>query len=310
MVTLRIFRYGEETDHYVRRFIEDAVEILSATVSYYSLAADGLDFVELEEGDYYSGEAGETCAILSFQPPEVEVNRIELEEAFRNSVERGEGGGAVTEPEEIIVVFVNSRSVEYPSWPDFYRRWVEGEDRVFGVIILPDSLPSLEEVHHYKKLLWNLQKGFSLSLAFTRELKETLPGGLLLTLLTLTTPGVVNIDAADMEYFCRSGLTLLPLTAFAEGEGDLPSKIMRDAALNYRGAVDFRSVKGAVANVFTTEDMPLKDVMRVVEGVRRLLPKSARIITGINLESGRRRMGLLLLAGLVPNELLMHLYAT
>ena len=309
MVTLKLLRYGRDLGPYVRKFVEYAMEVLGAEVTFYSFEEGGLDFVELGEDEYYSAEAERTCATLTFEPPSVEVNRLEVEGALVQQ-EEGEGGGGEGALEEIEVVLVDAQSVEYSSWLDFYTSRVGEEGGRVGVIILPDRIPSLEEVHHYKKLLWNLQRGFTLSLSFTRELKETLPGGLLLTLLTLTTPGVVNIDAADMEYFCRGGLTLLPLTAFAEGEGDLPSRIMREVVLGYRGAVDFRSVKGAVVNVYTTEEVPLKDVMRVVEGVRRLLPKSARIITGINLERGERRMGLLLLAGLIPNELLMHLYAT
>lgn len=102
----------------------------------------------------------------------------------------------------------------------------------------------------------------------------------------ITTPGIINLDFADVTTVMRNrGVALMGIGS-AKGE-DAASKAMR-AALDYKLLEEdsIKGAKGAIINVTGSEDMPLGEIEDAIRIVQQEADDNADIIWGTIFKEG------------------------
>ena len=133
---------------------------------------------------------------------------------------------------------------------------------------------------------------------------------------TITRPGLVNLDFADIRTIMRDGgVALVGL-----GKSDRGTDRASDAgamALNspLLGPVDLAQAKGALVHVIGPPTMSVREAQGAAQVVAERVPKEARILWGCTIERTRPREDppvqvLVIVTGVRATELLHHPHAT
>jgi len=125
------------------------------------------------------------------------------------------------------------------------------------------------------------------------------------------TPGIVNLDNADLMLTSRGGSILVMTWGAAKPGGNKAVTSVRDALSRPLCALDLRSVRKAMVNVVGSGDLTLEDSLVAAEYLRRRVRPDAHIIWGVSIvDDMENEMEVLLILATTPMELLMHWYST
>jgi cell division GTPase FtsZ len=129
-------------------------------------------------------------------------------------------------------------------------------------------------------------------------------------LLTLiTTPGLVNLDFADLKTIVKGGNVALLGFGSANGEAKLANAI--DQTFNSPLLqVDLEAVEKALVNVTGGEDMTIGEAEGVSSAVHKRIKTKSRIILGATVDCQMKdEINIMLMVGATPMQVLINVYA-
>src|SRR5688572_15191079 len=122
---------------------------------------------------------------------------------------------------------------------------------------------------------------------------------------TITKPGLVNLDFADLKTIMkRGGVAMIGL---GESDGDDRAREAVLEALNSPLLdIDISDASGALVNVVGGRDMTLKEAQSVVQEINNRVSKDARIIWGTSVDPGLERTirAMLVITGVRSKQIL------
>lgn len=123
-------------------------------------------------------------------------------------------------------------------------------------------------------------------------------------------PGVVNLDHADLLITSRGGTVLTMTWGVAQPGGNGAATSVNDALTNPLCQVDLATVRKALVNVVGGADLSLEDSLVAAEVLKRRIREDARIIWGVTLiDENEEDMEVFLILATTPLELLLHWYS-
>jgi cell division GTPase FtsZ len=123
------------------------------------------------------------------------------------------------------------------------------------------------------------------------------------------TPGIVNLDHADLMLTSKGGSILIMTWGAARPGGDRAATSVKDALTRSLCDVDLRSVRKALVNVVGSGDLTLEDSLVASEYLKKRVRSNAHIIWGVSLIDGMEDdMEVFLILATTPMELLLHWY--
>jgi len=190
-----------------------------------------------------------------------------------------------------------------------------GKDTVMvDLVVMDTDIGSVEEVEEKSKLLHRLRLiphililiPSSETPAAATMIEEVIRG--LLDLIHI--PGLVNIDLADVKMVGSHGNVALTSLGWGRGEGR--SRRAVEAAVSSPSLhMDLAGVKAAVVNVSGPGDMTLEEAESVSKMVLDRINSKARLIWGATVSSSDHGdLGVFIIAGIPPKDILIHCYAT
>ena len=123
-------------------------------------------------------------------------------------------------------------------------------------------------------------------------------------------PGLVNLDHADLIATSKGGTVLVMTWGVAQPGGNSASSSAKDAISNDLCNVDLKTVRKALINVVGGVKLSLEDSLVASEVVKRRIKDNARIIWGVTTtEDEYEDMEVFLILATTPLELLLHWYS-
>ena len=121
----------------------------------------------------------------------------------------------------------------------------------------------------------------------------------------ITTPGLVNLDFADLKTVMRRGGVAMIGLGEAEGENKAVNAVV-EALNSPLLEVDISEATGALVNVTGGEDMTISEAERVVEEIYSRVDPNARIIWGttVDVELKRNIRAMLVITGVKSKQIL------
>ena len=124
------------------------------------------------------------------------------------------------------------------------------------------------------------------------------------------TPGIVNLDHADLMLTSKGGALLIMTWGAAIPGGNRATTSVKDALTRSLCDLDLRSVRKALVNVVGSGDLTLEDSLVASEALRKRIRPNANIIWGVSLVDGMEEdMEVFLILATTPMELLLHWYS-
>lgn len=124
------------------------------------------------------------------------------------------------------------------------------------------------------------------------------------------TPGIVNLDHADLMLTTKGGAILVMTWGAAMPGGDRAATSVRDALTKSLCDVDLRSVRKALVNVVGSGDLTLEDSLVASEVLKKRIRPNSNIIWGVSIVEGMEEdMEVFLILSTTPMELLLHWYS-
>jgi cell division protein FtsZ len=124
------------------------------------------------------------------------------------------------------------------------------------------------------------------------------------------TPGVVNLDHADLMLTSKGGSMLVITWGAARPGGNRAATSVKDALTKSLCDVDLRSVRKALVNVVGSGDLTLEDSLVASEVLKKRIRPNSNIIWGVSLVEGMEEdMEVFLILATTPMELLLHWYS-
>jgi cell division GTPase FtsZ len=248
------------------------------------------------------------------EPDERPVVQQELEIDYQAELRalKNEADQAV---EDIDIVFLLCSLEEYRSLDnaEIVSR-ITHDKKVMNIILieLPASFGRIDDVHLANRMLQKLRLLADIVIVIpeisklgswyvVKSVKE------LLTLII--TPGLVNLDFADLKAIVKGGNVALFGFGNASGEDKLKTAIDQTFTSPLL-QVDLEAVEKALVNVTGGEDMTLSEAEGVSSAVRKKIKTKSRIILGATVDSGMRdEIKIMLMVGATPMQVLINVYA-
>lgn len=129
---------------------------------------------------------------------------------------------------------------------------------------------------------------------------------------TITQPGLVNLDFADIRTIMRDGgVALVGLGKSSEGTDRAADAVKSALNSPLLGPVDLAQAKGAIVHVLGPPTMTVHEAQRAAAVVAEKVPKTARILWGCTIDAGPRHAEppvrvLLIVTGVRVPETLRH----
>jgi cell division protein FtsZ len=124
------------------------------------------------------------------------------------------------------------------------------------------------------------------------------------------TPGVVNLDHADLMLTSKGGSILIMTWGAARPGGNRAATSVKDALTKSLCEVDLKSVRKALVNVVGSGDLTLEDSLVASEVLKKRIKSNSHIIWGVSLVEGMEDdMEVYLILATTPMELLLHWYS-
>lgn len=125
----------------------------------------------------------------------------------------------------------------------------------------------------------------------------------------ITTPGLVNLDLADLKNIVKGGN--VALLGFGEAEGeDRVTKALRQTLNSPLLQVDLEVVERALVNVTGGENMTLEEAERVSDAIRQQIKSRSRIIFGATVDhKAQDQVKVMLMVGATPMQVLIKAYS-
>lgn len=125
------------------------------------------------------------------------------------------------------------------------------------------------------------------------------------------TPGIVNLDHADMMLTSKGGSMLLMTWGAAKPGGNRAATSVKDALTKSLCDIDLGSVRKALVNVVGSGDLTLEDSLLASGVLAKRVRKNAHIVWGVSLVEGLEDdMEVFLILATTPMELLVHWYSS
>ncbi len=121
----------------------------------------------------------------------------------------------------------------------------------------------------------------------------------------ITTPGLVNLDFADLKTIMKRGGVAMIGLGEAEGENKAVNAVV-EALNSPLLEVDISAATGALVNVTGGEDMTISEAERVVKEIYSRVDPNARIIWGTTVDSNLKRniRAMLVITGVKSKQIL------
>ncbi len=188
------------------------------------------------------------------------------------------------------------------------------ELEVFNIVIveLPSTFNKIDDVHIANRVLQKLRLIADIVVAVPEIAKIGL-WYLVQSIQELksliTTPGLVNLDLADLKIIVKGGNVALIGFGESSGEERIPKALditLKSPLLN----VDLEAVEKALVNVTGGENMTLEEAERVSNAVRKAIKPKSRIIFGATVDcAAQDKVKVMLVVGATPMQVLINAYA-
>mgnify|MGYP001094067783 CR=1 FL=1 len=123
-------------------------------------------------------------------------------------------------------------------------------------------------------------------------------------------PGLVNLDHADLLATSKGGTVLVMTWGLAQPGGNSASTSVNDALGSDLCNVDLRTVRKALINVVGGTTLSLEDSLVAAEVVKRRIKEDSRIIWGVTTtDESEEDLEIFLILATTPLELLLHWYS-
>lgn len=188
------------------------------------------------------------------------------------------------------------------------------ELEVFNIVVveLPSTFNKIDDVHIANRVLQKLR----LIADIVVVVPEIAKIGLWYLVQSIqeltrliTTPGLVNLDLADLKIIVKGGNVALIGFGEASGERRISKALditLKSPLLN----VDLEAVEKALVNVTGGENMTLEEAERVSKAVRENIKPKSRIIFGATVDcAARDKVKIMLVVGATPMQVLINAYA-
>jgi cell division GTPase FtsZ len=125
----------------------------------------------------------------------------------------------------------------------------------------------------------------------------------------ITTPGLVNLDLADLKNIVKGGN--VALLGFGEAEGEeRVTNALRHTLTSPLLQVDLEAVERALVNVTGGENMTLEEAERVSDAIRQKIKSKSRIIFGATVDhKAQDQVKVMLMVGATPMQVLINAYS-
>lgn len=218
--------------------------------------------------------------------------------------------------EDIDIVFLLCNLEEYNSLDnaEIVSR-IAHDLKVINIIIieLPAKFNRIDDVHLANRMLQKLRLLADIVVVVPEISKlglwyvvQSIKG--LLTLIT--TPGLVNLDFADLKTIVKGGNVALLGFGGANGEAKLATAI--DQTFNSPLLqVDLEAVEKALVNVTGGEDMTIGEAEGVSSAVHKRIKTKSRIILGATVDCQMKdEINIMLMVGATPMQVLINVYSS
>jgi cell division GTPase FtsZ len=217
--------------------------------------------------------------------------------------------------EDIDIVFLLCNLEEYNSLDnaEIVSRIAHDLEIINIILIeLPAKFNRIDDVHLANRMLQKLRLLADIVVVVPEISKlglwyvvQSVKG--LLTLIT--TPGLVNLDFADLKTIVKGGNVALLGFGSANGEAKLANAI--DQTFNSPLLqVDLEAVEKALVNVTGGEDMTIGEAEGVSSAVHKRIKTKSRIILGATVDCQMKdEINIMLMVGATPMQVLINVYA-
>ncbi len=221
-----------------------------------------------------------------------EESREKLEEYIKDSdmvfITAGMGGGTGTGASPIIAEMAKKAgilTVAVVTKPFFFegsRRASNAED---GIANLRDKVDTLIVIPN-QKLLESIDKQMTLIQAF-KTADSVLSQGVQGISDIITTPGLINVDFADVKAVMQNSGTALMGIGEAEGE-NRAEKAATQAISSPLLEVSIEGAKGVLFNMIGGEDMLMSEIDEAAKVITKAVDREANIIFGATIDKNMK----------------------
>jgi cell division GTPase FtsZ len=125
----------------------------------------------------------------------------------------------------------------------------------------------------------------------------------------IITPGLVNLDFADLKIIVKGGNVALLGFGEARGENKM-KKALKQTFNSPLLQIDLKSVEKALVNVTGGEDMTIGEAEGISSALRKRIKPKSRIILGATVDKKRRdEINIMVMVGATPMQVLIDIYS-